>query len=380
MCRKDADQADASLTRVQQQQPAGQLSPPAIRHGNSNYSQNTQDSDYSQQQPGATTTTAAAPGASSGYGAAAGSGTYGGQPPLQQGSATLSQADFLSRVEAAKADIRTLTTQVSSIAAAHQRTLSSTDSSASAALESITTDTQVLNTRIKDQIKFLETDAARSGGNSMKDSQVGQLKTSFKKQLEEFRNEEASYERRYREQIARQYRIVNPDATEQEVQEASNADWGNEGVFQTAVSLIYPQTPPFYKKSARGSLHTRRNQLTQAQPAQNKPNSNSKHRPGLRPRPSQRHPTHRTHPPRTQQTIPRPGRSGHRARTTRPTSRAADRSRQEGYRGGQRAVGQGHCVGQARAAHEVVVVLDLCSYRLYPCPGAGYLFWSDAEE
>lgn len=99
------------------------------------------------------------------------------------------------------------------------------------------TQTQVLNTSIKDQIKFLETDKARSKDNQVKVTQVAQLKTSFTKQLQEYRLEEANYEKRYREQIARQYRIVNPEATDAEVQEASQADWGNEGVFQTAVSI-----------------------------------------------------------------------------------------------------------------------------------------------
>lgn len=30
---------------------------------------------------------------------------------------------------------------------------------------------------------------------------------------------------------------MNPEASEAEVDEARNADWGDEGVFQTAVSL-----------------------------------------------------------------------------------------------------------------------------------------------
>ncbi|PNS20372.1 Syntaxin-like protein psy1 [Sphaceloma murrayae] len=163
--------------------------------------------------------------------------------PAPPAPSLLSQSDFLARVEAAKADIRALTTQISSLATAHQRTLSSTDSSASSALEALTTETQVLNTRIKDQIKFLERDAvassragpAGSAGKGMKDSQVGQLKSSFRKQLDEFQREEAGYEKRYREQIARQYRIVNPEASEEEVREAADADWGSEGVFQTAL-------------------------------------------------------------------------------------------------------------------------------------------------
>jgi len=160
---------------------------------------------------------------------------------VQAGPSVLSNQDFLSRVEAVKPDIRTLTTHVGQIASMHQRTLSSPDSGSSTQLESMITQTQVLNTSIRDQIKFLETDKVRSRDNQVKDTQVGQLKSSFTKQLQEYRVEEANYEKRYREQIARQYRIVNPEASDSEVQEAADADWGNEGVFQTAVSLTSSQ-------------------------------------------------------------------------------------------------------------------------------------------
>lgn len=185
---------------------------------------------------------------------------------VQPGPAVMSNPDFLQRVEAVKSDIRTLTTQVSAIAAAHQRTLASPDTASSASLESLISQTQVLNTSIRDQIKFLETDAARSRDNQVKNTQITQLKNSFSKQLQEYRQEEASYERRYKDQIARQYRIVNPDATESEVQEAANADWGNEGVFQTAVSPCigsshaYPQL--FHIRSAANSFFKMNASLT----------------------------------------------------------------------------------------------------------------------
>jgi syntaxin 1B/2/3 len=61
------------------------------------------------------------------------------------------------------------------------------------------------------------------------------LQNQFREQLEEYREEEIAYKRRYQAQIERQYRIVNPDATEEEVREAGTADWGDDGVFQTAV-------------------------------------------------------------------------------------------------------------------------------------------------
>ncbi|GIZ40592.1 hypothetical protein CKM354_000392500 [Cercospora kikuchii] len=188
-----------------------------------------------------------------------------GQPPqpgqnvqyVTAGPSVMSNSDFLSRVEAVKADIRTLTTHVGQIASLHQRALSSPDSTSSSQLESMITQTQVLNTSIKDQIKFLETDAARSKDNQVKNTQVGQLKTSFTKQLQEYRVEEANYEKRYREQIARQYRIVNPEATESEVQEAANADWGNEGVFQTALKTNRSATA----NTVLGAVRARHNDI-----------------------------------------------------------------------------------------------------------------------
>jgi len=229
-------------------QPASRLDAPVLPHQQSTYSQQTQESSYSQHASGAPVSAAA------------------NAPPVVQGRVeyvqpshnTLSNPDFLSRVEAVKADIRTLTTHVGQIATLHQQSISSADNAgSSSALESMVTQTQVLNTSIKDQIKYLETDAARSQGNTVKDTQIRQLKTSFTKQLQEYRQEEANYERRYREQIARQYRIVNPEATDSEVQEAMGADWGNEGVFQTALKTNRTATA----NTVLGNVRARHNDI-----------------------------------------------------------------------------------------------------------------------
>lgn len=180
--------------------------PATLQHGDSNYSQ---PSEYSQTTPYPTNTNTRGP---------------------------LSQSDFFARVEGAKTRITQLSSQIQEIASIHQRLLSSPDSRASNQLESIISDTQIRNTQIKDEIKFLEKDAVRDSGNSSKRTQVESLKRTFRTQLEDFNKEESDYAKRYREAIARQYRIVNPDATEQEINEAANADWGDEGIFQQAVS------------------------------------------------------------------------------------------------------------------------------------------------
>lgn len=164
-----------------------------------------------------------------------------GQQPYgleQPGTKPLSQQDFLQRIDGTKTRIAQLTQDIGAISNIHQRMLSSPDNRSSAELESIVSQTQIRNTQIKDEIKFLERDAARDSTNSFKKTQVESLKRTFKSQLEDFQREEADYSKRYREAIARQYRVINPEATDAEVQEAANADWGDEGIFTQAVSTF----------------------------------------------------------------------------------------------------------------------------------------------
>jgi syntaxin 1B/2/3 len=161
-------------------------------------------------------------------------------PPIEQhGTEALEKGDFLQRIQGTKQRIAQLTADIASITNIHQRMLSSPDNNSSSELENIVTQTQIRNTQIKDEIKFLERDALRrqprNESAAFKNSQISVIKNSFKAQLEAFQKEESDYGQRYRDAIGRQYRIINPDATDAEVQEASNADWGSEGVFSQAL-------------------------------------------------------------------------------------------------------------------------------------------------
>lgn len=160
------------------------------------------------------------------------------QQQQQQQPASLSQQEFLNRVQNLRNEIKALTNDVDYIGQLHQRTLSSTDGSANQQLEQYVSQTQIRNTAIKDGIKGLERDLAKTtdGTRNTKSTQLQSLKTFFKSELDKYQSIERDYQQRYREQIARQYRIVKPEASEEEVQQAAETDWGNEGVFQAAVS------------------------------------------------------------------------------------------------------------------------------------------------
>jgi syntaxin 1B/2/3 len=166
--------------------------------------------------------------------------------PEQSAVQTLSQQEFLGRIDFLRNEIGTLTNNVQAIASMHQRSLAEADSGLSAQqLERVVAETQSLNSGIRDQLKFLANDANRTtdGSRSVKERQVATIKNQFERELHSYQEEESNFRSRYRDQIARQYRIVNPQATEDEVRQATEADWGNEGVFQTAVcfSIVFPR-------------------------------------------------------------------------------------------------------------------------------------------
>lgn len=169
---------------------------------------------------------------------------YNSQPHQQQQQQrpqTLSQQEFLDRVQRLRDDIRGLSVNILHISELHQRALSSTDGQGNPQLEQVVSQTQVRNTAIKDSIKGLERDVVQTTDSTRntKKTQLQSLKTFFKSELDKYQSIERHCENLYREQIARQYRIVNPDASEEEVREAQNANWGDEGVFQTAVRALH---------------------------------------------------------------------------------------------------------------------------------------------
>ncbi|KAG9253473.1 t-SNARE [Emericellopsis atlantica] len=154
-------------------------------------------------------------------------------------SAVLSQQDFLHRVQDLRNQIDSFTSDLTTISQLHQRVLNSASGhdQHGQQLDQLLAQTQLRVASIKDGIKALEHDLARTtgGARGVKTTQLDTLRSSFRRELDTFRSLESDYRARYREQIARQYRIINPDADEHEVQQATEADWGNEGVFQAAL-------------------------------------------------------------------------------------------------------------------------------------------------
>jgi syntaxin 1B/2/3 len=134
----------------------------------------------------------------------------------------------------------------------HHRALSSTNpnSQAQHQLDQVLALTQQNSTTIREQIQGLKHDAEStpdSGlGNSAfqrKKRQVESLTADFKREVQTLLQERQNYDSLCRDQIARQYRIVNPSATDEEARSAADRNLQEDGIFQTAVRHPSPSLP-----------------------------------------------------------------------------------------------------------------------------------------
>ncbi|KAG0641983.1 t-SNARE [Tuber brumale] len=152
------------------------------------------------------------------HGQAPGGQGYGGHQALPLNS-------FLNEVTSIRSLLVTFRQAVLDIGALHNQTLQSYDHGATSGstqqLESLVAETSVLTKQLRDSIKSLERDALimdEYSTQNTKRQQIDKLKSDFDKELRAYQQTENSFKTRYRDQMARQYRIVNPDATEADVE------------------------------------------------------------------------------------------------------------------------------------------------------------------
>ncbi|KAF8467394.1 t-SNARE [Kalaharituber pfeilii] len=173
---------------------------------------------------------------------------YGANPDVEaqylvpsQQFGNLDFHDFLSQVSNIQSSISNLSENVTTIASLHNQTLQSYDTGSAsstqltAQLESLVAETSLLNKHIRDDIKFLERDSKFPGDPQgvPKRQQVEKLKKSFDAELKNYQLMESQYRGQYRQQMERQYRIVKPDATQEEVDRAVQS--GETQIFSQAI-------------------------------------------------------------------------------------------------------------------------------------------------
>ncbi|KAK9764599.1 hypothetical protein K7432_007760 [Basidiobolus ranarum] len=142
---------------------------------------------------------------------------------------------YYDHIETIDREISTANENIHTIETLHSRTLDAASAEESDAnskqLESVINGTRQLLLGTKEKIKGLERNNLKLGPTS--DAQIRRnrhtaIKTKFMETLKRYQYVEIEYKERYKQMLERQYRIVNPTATEEEIQQVLDSDEGGQ--------------------------------------------------------------------------------------------------------------------------------------------------------
>jgi len=128
---------------------------------------------------------------------------------------------FYNEISSIQESLRTFNTNVARISDLHARSLNNTDDAVaqrnSAELEDLVADTSALSNVLKRRIKSLEKQGAPGRDGQIRKQQTGLVKSKFVEAIQNYQTEEQQFRQKYKQRLERQYKIVKPDATPEEV-------------------------------------------------------------------------------------------------------------------------------------------------------------------
>ncbi|KAF5365788.1 hypothetical protein D9758_003245 [Tetrapyrgos nigripes] len=149
--------------------------------------------------------------------------------------------------------LRNFNDNVSRIGDLHSRSLNNTDDAAAernqAQLQELVEDTSALSATLKRRIKALERQGGSGRDGQIRKQQTALVKAKFVEAIQNYQSVEQQYRTRYKQRMERQFKIVKPDATPEEVKAVVNNESGGQ-IFSQALlnSDRYGQSRQAYRE------------------------------------------------------------------------------------------------------------------------------------
>ncbi|KAJ6597388.1 syntaxin-like protein [Mycena sp. CBHHK59/15] len=148
---------------------------------------------------------------------------------------------FLAEVTSIQNSIATFNANITRISSLHSRSLDAISGEGThiqRELDVLATETRDLGSELKERIKKLHTSVI-PGGRGQQEREIRQnsaalVRTKFTEALQTYQQVEQEYRSKSRQRVERQYRIVKPDATEEEITEVISG--GQDQVFMQALT------------------------------------------------------------------------------------------------------------------------------------------------
>ncbi|KZP24797.1 t-SNARE [Athelia psychrophila] len=152
-----------------------------------------------------------------------------------------SMSTFFSTVGSLQDAIKKYDKNVLAIAELQSRSLTALDENASrqyqSELDALAAETRTLGNNLSKQIQQLTTWPVKAGDIQPRNNQIGLVKSKFTEALQRYQKVEQQHREKERERVARQFKIVKPNATPEETAAVVNeAGAGSNQIFAQAVS------------------------------------------------------------------------------------------------------------------------------------------------
>jgi len=183
---------------------------------------------------------------------------------------------FYNQISSIQDELRRIDANVSRIGDLHSRSLNNTDEALAqqnaTALDELVEETRALCNQIKNQIQDLEKESVPPGQDPrIRKNQTSLVRSKFVEALQNYQQVEQQYRSRYRQRVERQFKIVKPDATPEEVTAVVQNDQGAGGqVFAQALtsSTRYGESRAAYREVQERHEDIRKIERTLAELAQ----------------------------------------------------------------------------------------------------------------
>jgi len=145
---------------------------------------------------------------------------------------------FYAEISSIQDAIKEYNANVSRISDLHSKSLNNTDDSASQRfnreLEDLVQETSAMSNELKRRIKSLEARRGSGRDGQIRQQQTGLVKKKFVDAIQTYQDMEYQYRTKYKQRLERQFKIVKPDATPEEVRAVVDENQGGQ-IFSQAL-------------------------------------------------------------------------------------------------------------------------------------------------
>ncbi|KAI9570495.1 t-SNARE [Boletus coccyginus] len=147
-------------------------------------------------------------------------------------------AAFYAEISSLQDSLKTFNANVARIDEFHSRSLNNADDVAvqrnAAQLAELVEETSALSTTLKRRIQGLERQPGSGRDGQIRKQQTAFIKSKFVDAIQNYQQVEQQYRQKYKQRMERQFKIVKPDATPEEVRAVVNDDSGGQ-IFSQAL-------------------------------------------------------------------------------------------------------------------------------------------------